>query len=51
MAKNVVFLTAERIGDSASESLHLYRRIVSFKKSANVTIITQSNETFPELAG
>ena len=50
MAKNVVFLTAERIGDSASESLHLYRRIVSFKKSADVTIITQSNETFPELA-
>ena len=51
MAKNVVFLTAERIGDSASESLHLYRRIVSFKKSADVTIITQSNETFPEQAG
>lgn len=51
MAKNVVFLTAERIGDSASESLHLYRRIVSFKKSADVTIITQCNETFPEQAG
>ena len=51
MAKNVVFLTAARIGDSASESLHLYRRIVSFKKSADVTIITQSNETFPEQAG
>lgn len=51
MAKNVVFLTGERIGDSASESLHLYRRIVSFKKSADVTIITQSNDTFPEQAG
>ena len=48
MAKNVVFLTAARIGDSASESLHLYRRIVSFKKSADVAIITQSDETFPE---
>ena len=51
MAKNVVFLTAERIGDSASESLHLYRRIVSFRKSADVSIITQSTETFPEQAG
>lgn len=51
MVKNVVFLTAERIGDSASESLHLYRRIVSFKKSADVAIITQSDETFPEQAG
>ena len=51
MAKNVVFLTAARIGDSASESLHLYRRIVSFKKSADVAIITQSDETFPEQAG
>ena len=51
MAKNVVFLTAARIGDSALESLHLYRRIVSFKKSADVAIITQSDETFPEQAG
>ena len=51
MAKNVVFLTAARIGDSDSESLHLYRRIVSFKKSADVAIITQSDETFPEQAG
>ena len=51
MAKNVVFLTAEKIGESASESLHLYKRIVSFRKSADVTIITQSNETFPEQAG
>ena len=51
MAKSVVFLTAARIGDSASESLHLYKRIMSFKKSADVSIITQSNETFPEQAG
>ena len=51
MAKNVVFLTGERIGNSASENLHLYRRIVSFRKSADVSIITQSDETFPEQAG
>lgn len=51
MAKNLVFLTGERIGDSALESLHLYRRIVSFMKSADVSIITQSTETFPEQAG
>ena len=51
MAKNVVFLTAARIGDSASESLHLYRRIVSFRKIAEVSIITQCTETFPEQAG
>ena len=51
MAKNVVFLTGERIGDSVSENLHLYRRIVSFRKSADVSIITQSDETFPEQAG
>ena len=51
MAKNVVFLTGERIGNSASENLHLYRRIVSFRKSADVSIITQSTETFPEQAG
>ena len=51
MAKSVVFLTGERIGDSASECLHLYRRIVSFRKSAEVSIITQSDETFPEQAG
>ena len=51
MTKSVVFLTGERIGDSASESLHLYRRIVSFRKSADVSIITQSDETFPEQAG
>lgn len=51
MAKNVVFLTVARIGDSASESLHLYRRIVSFRKIAEVSIITQCTETFPEQAG
>ena len=51
MAKSVVFLTGERIGDTASESLHLYRRIVSFRKSANVSIITHSDENFPEQAG
>ena len=51
MAKNVVFLTGERIGDSVLESLHLYRRIVSFGKNADVSIITQSSETFPEQAG
>lgn len=37
--------------EHASESLHLYKRIVSFKKSADVSIITQSEETFPEQAG
>ena len=51
MAKNVVFLTGERIGDTASESLHLYRRIVSFKKTATVSIITESNDNYAERAG
>lgn len=51
MAKNVVFLTGERIGNSASERLHLYKRIVSFRKSDDVSIITQSSETFAEQAG
>ena len=51
MAKNLVFLTGERIGANASESLHLYRKMVSFGKNADVSIITQSEETFPEQAG
>ena len=51
MAKNIVFLTGESLGTNASESLHLYRRIVSFRKSADVTVITQCRDTFPEQAG
>lgn len=51
MAKSIVFLTGENIGANASENLHLYRKIVSFRKNANVTIITQCHENYPELAG
>lgn len=51
MVKNIVFLTGESIGIGASESLHIYRRIVSFWKSAEVSIITQSPNTYPEQAG
>lgn len=51
MAKNVVFLTGENIGSGASESIHLYRRIASFKKCGDVSIITQSTDTYPEQAG
>ena len=51
MAKSIVFLTGERIGANASESLHLYRRMVSFRKSADVAVITQCQDTFPEQAG
>lgn len=51
MAMSIVFLTGERIGANDSESLHLYRRIVSFKKSADVAVITQCRDTFPEQAG
>ena len=51
MAKNVVFLTGESIGTGASESIHLYRRIASFKKCGDVSIITQSTDTYPEQAG
>lgn len=51
MAKNIVFLTGESIGANASESLHLYRRMVSFRKSADVAVITQCRDTFPEQAG
>lgn len=51
MTKRVVFLTGKRIGSDASESIHLYKRIVSFKKCADVSIITQSTEDYPEQAG
>ena len=51
MAQSIVFLTGESIGANASESLHLYRRIVSFRKSADVAVITQCKDTFPEQAG
>lgn len=51
MAKSIVFLTGESIGANASESLHLYRRIVSFRKSADVAVITQCRDTYPEQAG
>ena len=36
MGKRVVFLTGEQIGTNSAESLHLYKRIVSFKKSGDV---------------
>ena len=51
MAKRVVFVTGNKIGADATSSVHLYKRIGSFRKSANVTIITLCNDTFPEQAG
>ena len=51
MRKRVVFLTGEQIGANSAESLHLYKRIVSFKKSGDVAVITQSNDTYAERAG
>ena len=51
MGKRVVFLTGEQIGANSAESLHLYKRIVSFKKSGDVTVITQSNDAYAERAG
>lgn len=51
MVKRVVFLTGEHIGSDAVESLHLYRRIVSFKKCGDVVIITQSSDTYAEQVG
>ena len=51
MAKRIVFLTGESIANNASECIHLYRRIVSFKKSADVAVITQSSEKYPEKVG
>ncbi len=51
MGKRVVFLTGEQIGANSAESLHLYKRIVSFKKSGDVTVITQSSDTYAERAG
>ncbi len=51
MRKRVVFVTGEKIGTNAFESIHLYKRIASFKKCANVTIITQSHDRLPEQAG
>ena len=51
MTKNVVFLTGKSIGTGASDCIHLYRRIASFEKCGDVSIITQSTETYPEQAG
>lgn len=51
MARKIVFLTGENIASNANECIHLYRRIVSFKKSADVAVITQSSEMHPEQAG
>ena len=51
MAKRIVFLTSERIADNAAESIHLYKRIVSFRKNADITIITKSSDTHAEQAG
>ncbi len=46
MAKNIVFLTGESLGANASESLHLYRRIVSFRKSADVRLLLNAETLF-----
>lgn len=51
MAKRIVFLTGESIANNTNDCIHLYRRIVSFKKSADVAVITQSSEMHPEQAG
>ena len=51
MAKRVVFMTGEKIGANASEAIHLYRRMASFKKSGDVSIITQDFSGYPEQAG
>lgn len=51
MAKKVVFVTGEKIGVSVSETIHLYRRMVSFKKSGDVSVITQDLSDYPEQAG
>lgn len=51
MAKKVVFVTGEKIGANASETIHLYRRMVSFKKSGDVSVITQDFSSYPEQAG
>lgn len=51
MAKRIVFLTGKSIAGKASECIHLYRRMVSFKNCADVAIITQSSEMHPEQAG
>ena len=47
MTKKVVFVTGEKIGVSASETIHLYRRMVSFKKSGDVSVITQDLSDYP----
>lgn len=51
MQKNIVFLTGDKLGANVSETIHLYRRMESFKKSGNVSIITQASDLFPEKAG
>ena len=51
MAKRIVFLTSERIAGNATKSIHLYKRIVSFRNCADITVITQSSDTHPEQAG
>lgn len=51
MAKRVVFMTGEKIGANVSEAIHLYRRMASFKKSGDVSIITQDFSGYPEQAG
>ena len=51
MQKNIVFLTGEIIGANVSETIHLYRRMESFKKSGVVSVITQTSDLYPEEAG
>lgn len=50
MAKKVVFMTGEQIGANASETIHLYRRMVSFMKSDDASVITQDLSGYPEQA-
>jgi len=47
----IVFLTGENIGADASETQHLYRRIVSFRKCSEVAVITQEASLYAEKAG
>lgn len=46
----IVFLTGENIGADASETQHLYRRIVSFRKCSecNIAIISNGNMALPK---
>ena len=47
MAKSIVFLTGDRIAGNATESIHLYRRIVSFSEECCIAIINKGNMDLP----